>query len=179
MQMMTGKILGQGAVAFTMLAVYMIVGLAALDRYDYLYLVPMDKLVIFVPYFFMAFLFVACMMATVGAAVNDVREANALLGPAMMVLIIPFLLIMPIIDNPNSTLAVVTSFIPPLTPFIMAIRLGGAQDIPMWQIVATMVIGWLAVLGGMWFTAKVFRIGVLMYGKPPNLKTLLLWVRQA
>lgn len=179
MQMMTGKILGQGAVAFTMLAVYMAGGLSALDHYDLLYLVPVGRLAIFAPYFFMAFLFVACMMATVGAAVNDVREANALLGPAMMVLIVPFLLIMPIIENPNSTLAVVTSFIPPLTPFIMAIRLGGAQDIPTWQIAATMAVGWAAVLGGMWFTAKVFRIGVLMYGKPPNLKTLVSWVRQA
>jgi len=179
MQLMTGKIFGQAGVALTMLAVYAAVAILGLNRFDYGYLISTEKLAIFAPYFFMAFMFVACMMATVGSAVNDVREANALMGPVMMVMIVPFLLMIPIAQNANSTLAVVASFIPPITPFIMAMRLGGAQQIPYWQIAATQVIGWAAVFGAIWFTAKVFRIGVLMYGKAPNVKTLLSWVRQA
>ncbi|MBL1218095.1 MAG: ABC transporter permease [Planctomycetes bacterium] len=179
MQMMTGKILGQGAVAATMLAIYLTVSLLALDKYNLLHLIEFRDVIIFIPYFIMAFLIVACMMASVGSAVNDVREASAMMTPAMMVLIIPFLVMMPVIQAPNSMLAQVLSFIPPFTPFIMAMRLGSNQDIAMWQVGATLVIGFASVYVLMKAAAKVFRIGVLMYGKPPNFKTLVKWVWQA
>lgn len=179
MQMMTGKIFGQGAVAFTMLAIYVTFSLLALKNFDKLYLIDFQSLIIFIPYFFMAFMFIACIMAAVGSAVSDVREASAMLTPAMMILIIPFLVMMPVIQSPNSVLATTLSFIPPLTPFIMAMRLGSNQDIAIWQIVATLIIGFSAVILAVKLTAKIFRIGVLMYGKPPNLKTLLKWVWQA
>lgn len=179
MQMMTGKILGQGAVAASMLAIYLTVGLLALDKYELLHLIEYRDLAVFIPFFIMAFLIVACMMASVGSAVNDVREASAMMTPAMMVLIIPFLVMMPVIQAPNSTLSTVLSFIPPFTPFIMAMRLGSNQDIATWQIAATLVIGYASVFFLIKMSAKVFRIGVLMYGKPPTLKTLVKWVWQA
>jgi ABC-2 type transport system permease protein len=178
-QMMTGKILGQGAVALTLLAVYAAMGLGALNRFDLGHLLGTDRIIIFIPYFFMAFMFVACMMAAIGSAVTDVREAQALMSPVMMVMLVPFMVMFPIIQNPNSMLSVVVSFIPPLTPFIMAMRLGGNQEIAAWQIAATLVLGFAAVWVFLQMSAKIFRIGVLMYGKPPNVRTLVKWVMQA
>ncbi|MFW5653056.1 MAG: ABC transporter permease, partial [Planctomycetota bacterium] len=90
-----------------------------------------------------------------------------------------FIVMIPVIENPNSTLSVVLSFVPPLTPFIMAMRLGSNQVIPMWEVAGTLVIGFAAVLLFIYAAAKIFRIGVLMYGKPPNLKTMMRWVVQA
>ncbi|MFG0328908.1 MAG: ABC transporter permease [Phycisphaerales bacterium] len=179
MQLMTGKIFGQGAVGLTMLAVYMALGWSALDKFELDHLIGIDQILAFVPFFFMAYLFVGCMMAAVGSAVSDPREASAMMTPLMMVMLVPFVVMIPIMEAPNGSLATTLSFIPPFTPFIMAMRLGSNQEVEMWQVVATNVIGFAAVFAGVWATAKIFRIGVLMYGKPPNLKTLLKWLRQA
>ena len=179
MQLMTGKILGQGAVALTMLAVYVAMATGALDRFGMSELIEPEQFVVVVPFFLMAFFFVACMMASIGSAVNDMREAQSLMGPAMMVLMLPLLAWVPIVRNPNGVFATVASFIPPVTPFVMALRLGSNQPIASWQIAATIAIGSVAVVVGLWMTAKIFRIGILMHGKAPNVMTLLRWVRQA
>lgn len=176
MQLMTGKILGQGAVAAVMLLIYMAMGVAGIRQTDFSYLVSIGDILIFIPYFIMAFAFIACMMAAIGAAVNDMREAQAMMGPAIMILIIPMLAFLPIIKSPNGIFATSLSFIPPMTPFVMAMRLGGSQAIPTWQIAATLVVGFIAVFAFIWIAAKIFRVGVLMYGKPPDFKTLVKWI---
>ena len=71
------------------------------------------------------------------------------------------------------------SFVPGVNPFVMVLRLGGTEPIPTWQIPASIVVGLFTVVFCAWAAAKVFRIGVLMYGKPPNFKTLVRWVRMA
>jgi ABC-2 type transport system permease protein len=98
----------------------------------------------------------------------------------MVILIIPMLLWMPIIRQPNSTFATVASFIPPMTPFVMVLRLGQSSEvIPLWQIVAATGVGVVSVFVAVWAAAKIFRVGVLMYGKPPTPLTLLKWIRYA
>ncbi len=179
MQLMTGKILGQGAVALTMLAIYAVLAVTGLQKTGFGDLIVPSKFIIVIPYFLMAFFFVACMMASVGSAVNDMREAQSLMGPVMMVVMLPMLAWLPIVRNPNSMISTVASFIPPITPFVMALRIGGNAQIPPWQIAGTMIIGFLAVLVFLWATAKIFRIGIMMYGKPPTFGTLLRWIAKA
>lgn len=179
MQLMTGKILGQGAVALTMLLLYAAMGVGALRQFDLEHLVEPMKILLVAPYFIMAFFFIACMMASIGSAVNEMREAQALMGPVMMIVMLPLLAWMPIVKSPNGSFATIASFVPPMTPFVMALRLGTNQVIPFWQIAATIVIGFAAMLIFIWLTAKIFRIGILMHGKAPNFMTLLRWVRQA
>jgi ABC-2 type transport system permease protein len=86
---------------------------------------------------------------------------------------------MPILRNPNSTFAQVCSFVPLINPFVMVLRVSGSETIPFWQIPASILVGMLTVVVLAWASAKIFRIGVLMYGKPPNLATLIRWVRMA
>jgi ABC-2 type transport system permease protein len=179
MQLMTGKIIGQGAVAMTMLVIYAALAIGALQKFQLGYLIEMDKVLIIAPYFFMAFFFIACMMAAVGSAVNEMREAQALMMPVMMIVMMPLLAWLPIVKSPNGTFATVLSFIPPMTPFVMALRLASNQTIPPWQVAGTLVIGFAAVIVFLWMTAKIFRIGILMHGKAPNFMTLLRWVRQS
>jgi ABC-2 type transport system permease protein len=137
------------------------------------------NLVYLAVYFLIAFFMIASLMASIGSAVNDLREAQSLLGPVIIVLMIPMMLWLPILRNPNSVFAQVVSFVPPISPFVMVLRLAGSEPIPVWQIPASMVAGVLYSIGAAWGAAKVFRIGVLMYGKPPNLRTLIKWVRMA
>jgi len=75
--------------------------------------------------------------------------------------------------------AQVISLLPPISPFVMVVRLAGSERVPWWQIPASMAIGLASVVFMCWAAAKIFRIGVLMYGKPPNLRTLLRWIRMA
>lgn len=179
MQLMVGKILGQMAVALTILVVYGGLGIAGLITFALADLVKPITLVWFVIFFFIAFFTIASLMAAVGAAVNEMREAQTLLAPVMMIVMLPWLLWMPISRAPNSTFATVMSFIPGVNPFVMAIRLGGSEPIPMWQIPVAILVGLVGAAFCAWAAAKIFRIGVLMYGKPPDLKTMIRWVRMA
>jgi ABC-2 type transport system permease protein len=127
-------------------------------------------------FFIMAYFMVASMMAAVGSAVSDLREAQSLVGPVMMVLIVPIMLWMPIVQNPNGMLATVAGFVPPATPFVMILRLTAATEpIPMWQTIASIVWGFACALGMLWLAARIFRVGVLMQGKPPTPKELVKW----
>ncbi len=179
MQLMVGKIFGQMAVGTVILVVYAGVGMSGLVLASMMHLIDPMNLVYLGVYFLIAFFLVAAMMAAVGSAVSDVREAQSLIGPVMIVLVIPMMLWMPILRNPNSVFAQVCSFLPPISPFIMVLRLAGSEPVPFWQIPATILIGIVYAIIAAWGAAKIFRIGVLMYGKPPNFATLIKWVRMA
>jgi ABC-type Na+ efflux pump permease subunit len=180
MQLMTGKILGQLAVGITIIGIYVAVGLLAAERFGFLSLIPMEKLAWLAIYFLMAFFLIGAVMAAIGSAVNEMREAQSFMSVIMIMFMIPMFLFVPIIDGPNSTFSTVASFIPPLTPFVMILRLGQTTEvIPAWQIALSMVIGFAAVFVAIWAAAKIFRVGVLMYGKPPTPATLIKWIRYA
>jgi ABC-type Na+ efflux pump permease subunit len=179
MQLMTGKIVGQMAVGFLVLAVYAGMGVGALVSFALLGVLDPMLLVYLFIFYLIAYFVIASLLAAVGAAVNEMREAQSLMGPIMMVLMIPWILWMPISRDPDSLFAVVTSFLPPLNPFVMMIRLASTSPPPWWQVWLSIGIGVVSVYGALWFAAKVFRVGLLMYGKPPNFRTLIRWVRMA
>jgi ABC-2 type transport system permease protein len=178
-QLMIGKILGQMTVGMVMMVAYAGVGVAGLVLASLTHLVEPMNLVYLVVYFFIAFFMIASLMASIGSAVNDLREAQSLMAPIMIVLIIPMMLWFPILRNPNSIFAQVVSFVPPISPFVMVLRLSGSEPIPIWQIPASMIAGVVYAIAFAWGASKIFRIGVLMYGKPPNLPTLIKWIRMA
>ena len=97
----------------------------------------------------------------------------------MIMLMIPFFLWPIITDHPHGTVAIATSYIPPLTPFIMIIRMATTTEpLMLWEILLSIGVGYLAVIAMVWMSARIFRIGILMQGKPPNLWQLLLWVKR-
>jgi len=179
MELMTGKILGQMGAGLLILVLYSVLGISSLIAFQQSHLVNWSNLFLLVIYFFIAFATIACMMAAVGSAVNDIHEAQALMTPFMLVLIAPMLLMMPIIMNPNGKLATALSFTPLINPFVMVLRLSSSDPPPLWQIPVSILIGTVTVYLLARTAAKVFRIGVLMYGKPPNFTTLVRWVKMA
>ena len=92
---------------------------------------------------------------------------------------IPYILWMPITRDPNGPFATLCSFLPPINSFVMVLRLSSSQPPPMWQAFVAVGIGIVTVYVALKCAAKVFRIGVLMYGKPPNVATLIKWIRMA
>jgi ABC-type Na+ efflux pump permease subunit len=179
LQLMTGKIIGQGGVGLVIVLVYGSAGIAAMLALAAMHFIGWAELGLALVYFVMAYFMIATLMAAVGSAVSDLREANMLITPVMMVLMLLWGLWWPISHAPNGVLANVFSFIPPAVPFAMVLRLAADEAVPWWQVPATLVWGYLCVFGMLWAAGRIFRVGVLMYGKPPSLLELAKWVRYA
>ena len=122
---------------------------------------------------------IAALMAAIGAAVNELREAQILLMPVMLLLMVPMVLNMPILRHPNGTLATALSLMPPTSPMVMMLRLSSSAPPPGWQVALSILLGILGAVLAVWLAGKVFRIGLLMHGQPPDLRTLWRWVRMA
>jgi ABC-type Na+ efflux pump permease subunit len=177
LQLMSGKIIGQALVGLVMVGMYLGVGIVALAGLAFADLIEWQDLLYFGLFYVMAYFMIASIMAAIGSAVNELREAQSLLTPAMILLVIPLMLWLPISDSPNSALATITSFLPPLIPFVMILRVTGSEPIPFWQIPASIIVGYASMFAMIWLAAKIFRVGVLMYGKPPSPMELIKWVR--
>jgi ABC-2 type transport system permease protein len=179
MQLMTGKLLGHMAVSIVALALYIAMGLAVLAGAALLGLLDLSLIFYLIVFFVITYLVIGSLMMAVGSAVNEMREAQTLMMPIILLLVLPWLLWMPISRDPDSTLSVTLSFVPPINSFAMLLRMASLSPPPAWQVWLSIGIGIASVLAALWFTAKVFRIGLLMHGKPPNLLTLIRWARAA
>jgi len=176
MQLLAGKILGYSMVSLVILVMYGGLGVAGLSAAAMMDLVDPMHLVYLVIFFAMAYFMVASMMAAVGSAVSDLREAQSLVAPVTFVLIVPLMLWMVIIENPNGLFATIVSFVPPITPFVMILRLTATtEQIPAWQTVLSIAWGFACAVGMLWVASRIFRVGVLMQGKPPTPRELLRW----
>ncbi|MFB3853909.1 MAG: ABC transporter permease [Vicinamibacterales bacterium] len=179
MELMAGKIAGQLAVGLVVLALYLGLGILALISFASLGLLDPMLIVFMLAFFLLAYVSVGAFMAAIGAAVNEMREAQGMMTPVMVAIMIPWILWMPLSRDPNSAMAVALSFLPPISNFVMMLRLASAAPPPIWQPLLAIVVGAAGAWASLWFAAKVFRIGLLMYGKPPNFATLIRWVRLA
>ncbi|MFN0012787.1 MAG: ABC transporter permease [Phycisphaerales bacterium] len=181
-QLLIGKILGQMCVGLLVLGLYAGLGVGSLFFTKLIHIIDLTNLIYMGVFFLIAYALVACMMAAIGSAVSDMREAQALMTPVMLVLIVPMVLWMPISRDPNGMFATIASMTPPISPFVMVLRIpaaAGSIPVPAWQIALSIGLGIASVVFVAWAAAKIFRVGVLMYGKPPNLGTLIKWVRMA
>lgn len=129
----------------------------------------------FVTYFVLGYLLYAAILIGIGSVVNTTQEAQALMGPVIMILMLPLLAMIPIGRDPNGTFAQVMSFIPPFTPFVMMNRAAGPPTLV--EYVATTLLLVAAIAATLWASAKIFRIGILMTGKPPKMSEIVQWVR--
>jgi ABC-type Na+ efflux pump permease subunit len=179
MELMAGKILGQFVVGLMVLLVYLGLGLVALTSFAMLGLID-GWLILYLFIFYLASFFTyAALMAAVGACVNEIREAQSLIMPVMLTLMLPMFLWMPISRDPGSPMALTLSMIPPVNSFVMLIRLASNTPPPLWQVWISIVLGLGGAYTAVWGSAKIFRIGLLLHGKPPDFRTMLRWIRMA
>ena len=179
LELMAGKILGQMAVSFVALGLYVGMGIALLLSFALFGLVDLSLLFYLGVFFVITYLVNGSLMVAIGAAVNELKEAQSLMMPVMLALMAPLMLAGPISLDPNSTFSMAISFVPPVNTFAMLLRMTSTAPPPTWQVWLTIAIGIASVFAAIWFAARVFRIGLLMYGKPPDLATLIRWARAA
>ncbi len=137
------------------------------------------RLVIFLPFFYLfGFLLFASFYAAIGAASEQESDAQTLSIPLVIPVIAAFMLVTPVVASPDSTLAVVTSILPFISPILMPARMG-ATVVPFWQIGLSLLVLLLSFLLAVKVCAKIYRVGVLMYGKKASFKDLIKWMKYA
>jgi ABC-2 type transport system permease protein len=183
-ELMVGKIVGIGGVGLTQLVVWVLAALAMSTAASAGILValksmpplPIPLLLHFLAIFLLGFFVYASIFAVVGAMHSNEQEAQQYNTVAMMPIIVPVIFIFSVINAPNSTLAVVMSFIPLFSPLILLARVA-VGAVPLWQLVVAYALLVGFVLVELYLAARIYRVGVLMYGKRPTLQELARWVR--
>jgi ABC-2 type transport system permease protein len=177
-QLMAGKLLGVSAVT-ALLAVVYAAGVAwlALES-GYADVIQPRLLVWFAVFLLAAVLMYGSILLAVGAMCSDLKDSQNMLQAVTIFMLLPALAAPVVIGAPHSTLSVVLSMIPTATPFLMLVRLALTPPPPMWQVVLALVLTAAATMGVIWAAGRIFRVGLLMQGKPPNLPELLRWIRR-
>ena len=133
-------------------------------------------LISFIIYFIGGYFLYSSFYASIGAAVDNETDSQQFLLPIIMPLILGvYIGFFTVMNDPNGTVATVFSMIPLTSPIVMMMRI--PFGVPMWQIILSMVILFSTFLGVVWFAAKIYRVGILMYGKKPTWRELAKWLK--
>lgn len=186
-QLLTGKILGVSAVGLTQISVWLAmfaaVGVfgattAAMAGINVIQFLRPMVFVYFFVFFILAYLTYVCVYAIAGAVSNSEKEAQQFIAPISIFMMIPWFMMMPIIMSPDSPMAVGFSLAPVFGPITMFVR-ALVSEPPMWHILLSIVVSILTILAFFWATAKIFRVGILSYGKRPTIPELWRWIKVA
>jgi ABC-2 type transport system permease protein len=183
-EMMTGKILGVGAVGLTQVAIWAATGILSqgigLAAAGALKGVISLKLGIYFPLFFLlGFTLFSTMYAAIGAMVNSEQEAQQLQFLVAMPLIASVVVLVQILQNPATPLATWASIFPLTAPLIMFTRIALDPTVPVWQIALSIGLLVATIYGLMVLCGRIYRIGILMYGKKPTLPEIMKWIKYA
>ncbi len=196
-ELMLGKVIGAGAVGIVQLTVWIVSakllsgastrlgpggaggfgspGAAGGFQFPQ---IPTTTLIIFVLYFLLGYFLYAAIYAAVGAMSSTEAEARQAQVPVQLLLMIPYVSFFGILNDPNGSLAVWMTLIPFWSPIATPVR-WGASPIPVVELVASLAILLVTVVVVTWVASRIYRVGILMTGKRPNLKELVRWVRAA
>jgi ABC-2 type transport system permease protein len=193
-QLMAGKIFGVGAVGLTQFFIWAVamglltlygLQLAAFFVSDPTKLqdltlptISLATLGFFVLFFVLGYFLYSTMYAGIGAMVNSEQEAQQLMIPVGLFIVVPILIMTYIITNPGSDASVILSLVPFFAPIIMLARIVVEMP-PLWQIVACVGLMVLTTLGMTWLVGRIYRVGILMYGKRPTLPEIIKWIKYA
>jgi ABC-2 type transport system permease protein len=175
-QFMMGKVIGGVGVALTASLVYILGAIGMLYYGGMGADIPYHLLPWFFSFLILATFMFGSMFAALGSACNDIKEVQTLVLPAMLLIIIPIMVIMPVLREPLSAFSTGLSLFPPFTPLLMMLRISSPSTIPVWQPYAGMMGVLALTVFSIWAGARIFRIGILMQGKPPKLGEILRWV---
>jgi ABC-2 type transport system permease protein len=185
-QMMMGKLVGIGLVGLTQYMIWVasaallsVFGVSMLARGGVtLPRFPMAMLFSFVGFFVLGYFLFATLYAIVGSIVTTEEEAQGIQFPITMVIILPMMIMWAVMKDPGAPLALVLSMIPFFAPTLMMLRVSMISP-PVWQILLSMGLMLISIFGVVWLAAKIYRVGILMYGKRPSLGEIARWVRYA
>jgi ABC-2 type transport system permease protein len=186
--LMLGKLVGVSLVALTQMAIWGLVffgvsiwGVAALSASGFPGVtfpsLPPFFFVYFLLFFMLGYFIYATIYLLIGSMVTTAQEGGQLAMPIVFLLMAGLYMAFAVMRSPNSTFSVIISMVPLFSPITMMVRIVG-QTPPVWQILLSLFIGVASVLLLLWLASRVYRIGMLMYGKRATIPEVMRWVRQ-
>jgi len=186
--LMMGKLVGVSLVALTQLAIwglafsafalYGVNFLASRGMHASIPSIPFSHYIYFALFFLLGYFIYATIYALVGSMVTTAQEGGQLAMPIILILVVSFYLFLPVSRSPDSSFSFWVSMLPFSAPVAMLVRIV-TQTPPFWQIALSLTIGFSSVLVIMWIASRVYRVGMLMYGKRASIPEALRWARQA
>jgi len=182
-ELMAGKIMGLAGISLTVMTLWAAAACGTAyyggSRWWHVNIdLPTEIIPYFVIYFVLGFLMFSSILAGIGSVCNTLKEAQSLMMPITFIFILPMVAWFNLAQRPDGPLARVLSFLPPLTPMVMTLRLASTPPPSFLEVFASIILLAAFVPAVMWVAAKVFRTGILMYGKRPCLWEVLHWLRQ-
>jgi ABC-2 type transport system permease protein len=175
-QLMLGKLLGSVAVSLVLGGAYLACLLLAAQKMGYSGLVSPGMVAVFLCFLALAIFLYGSIALAVGAACTDLKEAQNLMGPVMITLFFPMMLMGAVVESPSSALSVGLSLFPLATPMLMLMRLGLHPSPPIWQVALSIVGTLVTAVVCVFAAGRVFRVGLLSQGKSASLADLVRWV---
>ena len=182
-EMLAGKIIGVGAVGLTQIAVWMIAALSigvffagSLAGSTGHAVVTLTQVFFFVAYFIFGFLLYSSIAAALGAMTNSEQELQQLNMFLVLPLAFCMLMLFSIVKSPDSTLSRIVSLIPFCSPLLMNFRISIGSPQP-WEIWLSFLLMGLTIYAILWVASRIYRVGILMYGKKPNLPEIVRWLK--
>ena len=175
-QLLAGKILGLSALGLTQIIIWSLIGITLVGGA----VIPpeaFDNILIMLVYFITGFIFYTTIFVGIGSIVTTEQEAQQMTTYISLILILPVVVAMPAIQNPESMMVKVMSYIPLTIPSIMLLRFKIAP-VPLIDIIITLSIMFVSTIVTLKIAAKIFRIGILSYGKKPTIKELIQWSKE-
>lgn len=166
-QLMAGKIIGLSGLGLTQMGFWAIVGLAISLKLA-ITMISLSSAFILLIYFLLGYLLYAAIFVAAGSPVSTEQEAQQLTTYITLILVMPIVLALPVMQDPDSTLVKVLSFIPLLTPTMMALRIPIQMPSTI-EVLLTVALLSASVVGAIWAAGKIFRTAILIYGKRPTL----------
>jgi ABC-type Na+ efflux pump permease subunit len=175
-QLMLGKLVGNVGVALLLAFLYLGTAYGVAMKYGYGDVASPGLLCATVLFIFLGVMLFGSLFMAIGAACSDMKDAQSLMFPVMMLAMLPTFFWMVVLQQPSSPIAVGVSLFPPATPFLMLMRMALSPSPPVWQVILSVVLTSLTALLCVWASAKIFRTGLLMQGKAPSFAQLARWV---
>jgi len=182
--MLAGKLIGVAAVGLTQIAIWLIAGTAifispfaaALMTGDFAISFSWTEGILFPVYFLLGYLLYSSLFAGLAATCETEQELQMYMPLAAAPTWLSFAMILLIINDSNSIWSILASFFPPTAPIVMFLRMA-SQVPPLWQFAVSIGLLLLSIWGTLWFSSRLYRVGILMYGKRATLPELLRWLR--
>ena len=182
--MLAGKLVGAGAVGLTQIGIWLVTGAAifvspiaaAVLTGDFVIQFSWVECVLFPVYFLLGYLLFSALFAGLAASCETEQELQMYMPLAAAPTWISFAMIMMIINDSNSFWSVAASLFPPTAPIVMFLRMA-SHNPPAWQFAVSIGLLILSIWGTLWFSARLYRVGILMYGKRATLPELVRWLR--
>jgi len=175
-QLMLGKLLGAVGVGLTLALVYLVAIYGLTHYLGVVDEIPLSLYAWFVFFLSIALIIFGSIFSAIGAACSEIRDAQSLMTPIMMLVIIPLMCFGPVLDSPSSLFSKLISLFPPATPMLMFARIAIPPGPATWEIMLATVLTVLFAIGTVWVAGKIFRIGILSQGQSPSFAKLIGWV---